>query len=212
MNLFEQLHPDWQSALSALKPKIDSIEGLLEGRTFLPESSQIFRALQTSMEQARVVIIGQDPYPNPDFACGYAFSTPAGVTQIPKSLQNILKEVIDDVGSTQIKDGNLSPWVEQGVVLLNRVLTLDAGVSNSHIHLGWQEITGEVCRQLSSRGAVVILWGKSAGELKEVTNTARTIIGVHPSPLSAYRGFFGSKPFSKTNELLIEAGKPVIIW
>jgi uracil-DNA glycosylase len=212
MSLFQQLHLDWQEALSSHKSKIDEIEIELGQRNFLPQFDQIFRALRFPIGATRIVIVGQDPYPNPEFACGYSFSIPSDISKIPMSLQNILKEVIDDVGATQIRGGDLTPWVEQGVMLLNRVLTLDKGESNSHALFGWQEITNEVARILNSQGAVFILWGKSAGELSSVTNPERTITGVHPSPLSAYRGFFGSKPFSKTNELLRKTGQTEIIW
>jgi uracil-DNA glycosylase len=212
MSLFQQLHPDWQHFLSSHKSKIDEIEAHLNRREFLPQYNQIFRALQSPVNQTRVVIVGQDPYPNPDFACGYSFSIPSDISKIPQSLQNILKEVVDDVRSTQIRGGDLTPWVEQGVMLLNRVLTLDQGESNSPTLFGWQEITNEIARILNSHGAVFILWGKSAGELSGITNPQRTINGVHPSPLSAYRGFFGSKPFSRTNELLRKTGQTEIIW
>ena len=212
MSLFQQLHSDWQVVLSSQEAKIEQIESELSRRQFLPQYNQIFRALQTPVKQTRVVIIGQDPYPNPDFACGYSFSIPSNISKIPQSLNNILKEVVADVGSTQIRGGDLAPWVDQGVMLLNRVLTLDIGESNSHARFGWEEVTNEVSRVLDANNAVFILWGKSAGELRSITHPERTISGVHPSPLSAYRGFFGSKPFSKTNDMLRKTGQPEIIW
>jgi uracil-DNA glycosylase len=212
MKLFQQLHSDWQDALSCVRPNIDAIEQELGSRNFLPRFDFVFRALQMPISHGRVVIVGQDPYPNPDFACGFSFSIPPEVPKIPMSLQNILKEVVDDVGATQVRGGDLTPWVDQGVVLLNRVLTLDTGASNSHAKLGWEEVTNEAARVLNEHGAIFILWGKSAGELSQFTDPLRTISGVHPSPLSAYRGFFGSKPFSKVNEILRASGETEIIW
>ena len=212
MRLFDYLHEEWKVELAPLASKIDSIQDELSSRTYLPDSSLIFRALQNPVSSSRVLILGQDPYPNPGFACGYAFSVPPDVGKVPKSLQNILREVTDDVGSTCIRYGDLTPWVAQGVILLNRTLTLEVGESLSHSKLGWQAVTDEVTRILNRQGVVNILWGKSAGELQAFTNPLRTIVGVHPSPLSAYRGFFGSKPFSKANALLKQEGREEIIW
>jgi uracil-DNA glycosylase len=158
----------------------------------------------------RCVIIGQDPYPTAGHANGLSFSTHPSVTPLPKSLQNIFTEYQSDLGETAPLNGDLSSWDSQGVMLLNRVLTTEVGTANAHTKFGWQRITDAVARELGARGVVAILWGRQAQELAQFF--PYRVESPHPSPLSAYRGFFGSKPFSKVNAILVAQGKPRISW
>ena len=212
MSLFDQLHPDWQEALSELRGQIDLIDSKLQTSDLAPEYKNVMRALSVSIESIRVVIIGQDPYPAPGHAHGLAFSVSSGVTPLPASLRNIFMELESDVGIPMSRNGDLSRWAEQGVLLLNRILTTQSGYSLKHALLGWQEITNEIARTLGQRPVVAVLWGKNAQELTHLFDPGLTITSVHPSPLSSYRGFFGSKPFSQTNQLLESIGLPVIRW
>ena len=212
MSLFSQLHPDWQEALSELRGQIDLIDSKLQNSDVAPEYENVMRALSVSIESISVVIIGQDPYPTPGHAHGLAFSVSSDITPLPASLRNIFKELESDVGIPVSANGDLSRWVQQGVLLLNRILTTESGYSLKHELLGWQKITNEIARILGQRSVVAILWGKNAQELSHFFDPGLTITSAHPSPLSAYRGFFGSKPFSQTNQLLESIGLPVIRW
>lgn len=212
MSLFSQLHPDWQEALSELRDQIDLIDSKLQITDLAPEYENVMRALNTSIESISVVIIGQDPYPTPGQAHGLAFSVSSGVTPLPASLRNIFKELESDVGIPMSVNGDLSRWAAQGVLLLNRILTTQPGYSLKHELLGWQEITNEIARTLGQRPVVAILWGKNAQELSHFFDSGFTITSAHPSPLSAYRGFFGSKPFSTCNEILHRYKRPEISW
>ena len=158
-----------------------------------------------------MVIFGQDPYPTQGHAHGLAFSVDDSVRPLPPSLRNIFTELSDDCGITR-KQGDLSDWFDQGVMLLNRVLTTQTGSSLAHSDFGWQEITDAVAKELGEHQVVAILWGKSAGELAPYFSAQRCIESVHPSPLSAYRGFFGSKPFSKCNAILARNKLEMISW
>ena len=160
----------------------------------------------------KVIIVGQDPYPNISDAIGLSFAVPARKTGLPGSLLNIQKEIMTDIGSTTTADGDLTKWTGQGVMLLNRVLTVTAGESGSHSKLGWQEITEKIVSHCANLGAVGLLWGLSARELAHLFKEDCLVEGVHPSPLSAHRGFLGSKPFSRVNQLLENKGKTAIIW
>ncbi len=212
MSLFDSLHPDWQIQLADMEDRICSIAEQISSEKYLPAKHQIFRALSQPIAHTKVLIVGQDPYPNPDYPCGLAFSINPEVTKIPGSLNNILKEVGNDIGSTQIVGGDLTPWHEQGVMLLNRILTVRPGESGSHSSLGWQAISERVAEVLNERSVIPILWGKFAQELTPKFTHGSIISGVHPSPLSAHRGFFGSKPFSSANRALREMGLPEINW
>ena len=206
---------DWRLPLEGVHLQINSISAALSRRSdIVPAPKNIFRALQLAPKNVRVIVIGQDPYPNPDYACGLSFSVPAGTHPLPGSLRNIIAEVKSDIGSCSVVDGNLEPWVEQGVLLLNRVLTAQVKESNSHKGLGWQLVTERIVQAVLevNPGVIAVLWGKQAQELKPLFNPERTIVGVHPSPLSAHRGFFGSRPFSAVNELLRQAGDSPIVW
>ena len=211
MPLFDQLHPEWQSELARHKELIESIDRFIQDREIAPTYDRVFRALSDPIASTKVVIFGQDPYPKKGHAHGLAFSVDDSVTPLPASLRNIFKELKSDVGIDRIK-GNLSDWCEQGVMLINRVLTTDAGQSMAHAQLGWQEVTNSVARVLGNRGVLAVLWGNSALELKSFFVEDNVIASVHPSPLSAYRGFFGSKPFSQVNNKLALKGYSAISW
>lgn len=206
----EQLHPTWKKVLKPHLHELEDIEKSLEGSPFAPSNDDVMRAFSTHFEEVRVLIVGQDPYPNPDFAMGLAFSVSPHIITLPASLKNILKEYQDDTGLEKPHNGDLSRWTEKGVMLLNRTLTLSPGQTNSHGNLGWKNFTFNVAKILSKRQVVAILWGSQAQELTELF--PNNIASVHPSPLSAYRGFFGSKPFTKTNAMLKELGLSEVDW
>jgi uracil-DNA glycosylase len=180
--------------------------------SFIPEQDSIFRALQTSPKQVKVVIVGQDPYPNPRHAMGLAFSIPAGVSPLPKSLKNIFAELKNDLAQSDRSNGDLSDWANQGVLLLNRSLTVEPGRSDSHSDLGWQDITKDIIQVAADNGALAILWGSEAQKIRHLFSESDVFESAHPSPLSAYRGFFGSRPFSKVNDRLVEKGLTPIKW
>jgi uracil-DNA glycosylase len=179
--------------------------------SFIPEQQSIFRALQISPDQVKVVIVGQDPYPNPKHAMGLAFSIPAGVAPLPKSLKNIFTELNNDLAIDR-SNGDLSDWANQGVLLLNRSLTVEPGKSDSHSNLGWQDFTEKIIQAAANNGALAILWGNEAQKVSNLFAATDVFKSAHPSPLSAYRGFFGSTPFSKVNKRLIEKGLIPIKW
>jgi len=210
--MFDQLHPDWQKALIRLEPDFDRIDSQLEFSETLPSYENIVRALTTPLDSISVVIIGQDPYPTPGHAHGLAFSVSSDISPLPASLRNIFKELESDIGIPMSSNGDLSRWAQQGVLLLNRILTTESGYSLKHELLGWQEITNEIAKTLGQLSIVAILWGKNAQELSHFFDPGLTITSAHPSPLSAYRGFFGSKPFSTCNDILRQYNKPAIQW
>jgi len=179
--------------------------------SFIPEQQSIFRALQISPDKVTVVIVGQDPYPNAKHAMGLAFSIPAGVAPLPKSLKNIFTELNNDLAIDR-SNGDLSDWASQGVLLLNRSLTVEPGKTDSHSNLGWQDFTEKIIQAAAKNGALAILWGNEAQKVSNLFAATDVFKSAHPSPLSAYRGFFGSKPFSKVNKRLIEKGLTPIKW
>ena len=209
--LFNSIPEPWREHLIHKSKEIGEIEIYLKGNSFIPSFDQIFTALKLPPWEIKVVIIGQDPYPNLFFANGLAFSVPKSVEVIPPSLKNIFLEMRSDIGVTNTS-GDLTPWREQGVLLLNRILTLSPGSSLSHRLIGWQEITNEIIKVVSPYDPVAILWGEKAKEMAHYFNPKKTIYSSHPSPLSARRSFFGSKPFSKCNKLLIDCNKIPIDW
>jgi uracil-DNA glycosylase len=170
------------------------------------------KALSLDLDKCKILIVGQDPYPTAEYAMGLSFSVPAQITKIPPTLRNIFKELQSDLSLSQPIDGDLTHWHEQGVVMLNRTLTCLAGESNSHTNLGWSQITDRCAQVLADRGVIAILWGKNAMELDKFFAHDKVIASAHPSPLSAYRGFFGSKPFSRVNMALERDGKAGINW
>jgi len=210
-HLFDQLHSDWKLVLSKHKVLIDQIEERLLNIDCAPEFQNVFRTLSRSIESSRVVIFGQDPYPSKGHANGLAFSVNESVSPLPPSLRNIFAELATDVGVERL-DGDLTDWFNQGVLLVNRVLSTEVGISLAHSDLGWEEVTQSIAQELGKREVVAILWGKNAGELSSFFPAERRIESVHPSPLSAYRGFFGSKPFSRCNQILLSNNQSVINW
>lgn len=212
MNILAEVHAEWIEALADVMDEFERIERDLEGQAFIPSPENILRALRMPLSQISVVIFGQDPYPNPLYACGLAFSVPPAVRPVPKTLANIFRELHDDIGCPIPASGDLTPWAEQGVALINRILTTSPGQIQGHARLNWQVITNEIARILGERQSIAILWGKHAHELSKHFADDLVIASPHPSPLSAYRGFFGSKPFSKTNQLLASRSKRAIDW
>ncbi len=204
------MHVSWQRLLEPLAPEIDRIFADIGEEKIAPSRDLIFRALEVDVESVKVVIFGQDPYPTLGNATGLAFSVPADVSPIPASLRNIFRELESDLGVPCPSNGDISSWQRSGVLLLNRVLSTRIGQSAAHSNIGWQCITDFIAEELGSRGVIAILWGKSAQELSHFFD--HQISSVHPSPLSAYRGFFGSKPFSRVNEILVAQGKEPIDW
>ncbi|MEY3156103.1 MAG: hypothetical protein RL257_123 [Actinomycetota bacterium] len=215
--LFDLVPVPWQPVLHHLKDEINDIGKQLQtradqGERILPDKKYVFRALETPPEAIKVVIVGQDPYPNIADAIGLAFSVSPRKSGLPGSLMNIQKEILTDIGSTTTADGDLTRWSAQGVLLLNRVLTVSAGNSGSHADLGWQKITHHIVQHVAGFKAVGVLWGNTARELAPLFDQDSLVEGVHPSPLSAHRGFLGSKPFSRVNEILKARALPEITW
>ena len=214
---FEELHPTWQSWLVQQKPMLEAIEqNVLAEVQVTPHLNQVLRAFEMDPANIKVVIMGQDPYPIEGDAIGLAFAMDPE-RKMPRSLVNIVKELSDDLGLEVKTQADLSKWTNQGVLLLNRTLTTQIGKAGAHSKLGWDQFTSEALIELAKRNKLVfILWGSPAIALgREVAQTAkdcRLVESVHPSPLSAYRGFFGSKPFSKTNEHLVALGLEPIDW
>jgi uracil-DNA glycosylase len=180
-------------------------------KDFLPSDHEIFNALDLPPDKVRVVIVGQDPYPNSSHAMGLAFSVRKDVHPLPASLKNIFIELQNDLGY-QRKNGDLSDWKDQGVLLLNRALTVSSNGLSSHRDIGWELVTEPIIAHVARNGAVGVLWGKQASKLEKYFTKSNVIASPHPSPLSAYRGFFGSKPFSKVNKILRSKGEEEIKW
>lgn len=214
----------WVRALKPVEQRIadmgDMLRGELEaGRSYLPSGENVLRAFGRPFENVRVLIVGQDPYPTPGHAVGLSFSVAPDVRPVPRSLANIFKEYSDDLGYPTPTTGDLTPWADQGVLLLNRVLTVEPGLAASHRKKGWEAVTEQAIRALVAReagehsaGLVAVLWGRDAATLKPMLGSTPYVESAHPSPLSASRGFFGSKPFSRTNELLAAGGHEPIDW
>jgi len=215
--LFSLVPEPWRNVLASHEDLINSIGRELQqradkGERILPDRKWVFRSLEMAPEDVKVIIVGQDPYPNISDAVGLAFSVAPRKSGLPGSLMNIQKEIITDIGSTTTSDGDLSRWSSQGVMLLNRILTVSAGESASHASLGWGEVTKSIIAHVAGTGAIGVLWGNSAKEMAPLFAENNRIEGVHPSPLSAHRGFLGSKPFSRVNEKLLAQGLQPIIW
>lgn len=204
------VHSSWKAVLEPFSADIARILDSLQDSSLAPARDEIFAALELPLNEVKCVIVGQDPYPTAGNAHGLAFSIPDEVRKIPASLQNIFKELHSDLGFEIPQSGNLEKWRDQGVLLLNRILTTEVGTSNAHSNLGWQVITKSIAEAAADQNAVAILWGKEAQDL--IPLFKESITSVHPSPLSAYRGFFGSQPFSKVNEALIRIDREPIDW
>ena len=184
------------------------------GRAYLPAGENVLRAFTRPFDAVRVLVVGQDPYPTPGHAVGLSFSVAPDVRPLPRSLQNIFRELHDDVGGDAPANGDLSPWADRGVLLLNRVLTVRPGEPASHRGKGWETVTDQAIRALVAREQplVAVLWGRDAQTLAPLLGTTPTVASVHPSPMSADRGFFGSRPFSTVNALLVQQGAAPIDW
>jgi uracil-DNA glycosylase len=210
--IFQSVHPSWIPFLEPLQQEITSTFELVSQGEYIPAIDRILAPLSTSIDDVKVVIVGQDPYPNADYADGFAFSVRPEVSPFPASLINIFKEIESDLGTAMPTDGNLERWSRQGVLLINRTLTTLPGESHAHQKSGWMAITEVIIREVATRGAVGILWGGNAQQMSDYFDDSRVIKSAHPSPLSAYRGFFGSKPFSQCNAMLAQIGKTEISW
>ncbi|MFC5290842.1 uracil-DNA glycosylase [Actinokineospora guangxiensis] len=216
--LSEIVEAGWARALEPVAEQISAMgrflrEEVAAGRTYLPAGEHVLRAFQQPFDDVRVLIVGQDPYPTPGHAVGLSFSVAPGVAP-PKSLINIYKEYCEDLGHPRPASGDLTPWAENGVLLLNRALTVEPGKANSHQGKGWEAVTEQAIRALAERGGalVAILWGRNARNLRPMLGEVPAIESAHPSPLSARSGFFGSKPFSRANALLVEQGAEPVDW
>ncbi len=219
------LDPGWARALEPVAGRITAMGEFLRaenaaGRGYLPSGENVLRAFTQPFDDVRVLIVGQDPYPTPGHAVGLSFSVAPDVRPVPRSLVNIFTELGSDLGAPTPSTGDLTPWAQQGVLLLNRVLTVQPGQAASHRRKGWEEVTEQAIRALvdrtdaggTRRPLVAILWGRDAGTLTPMLGDVPVIESAHPSPLSASRGFFGSKPFSRANRLLDELGAPPVDW
>jgi uracil-DNA glycosylase len=217
--LNEVVEAGWAQALEPVADRISAMGDFLrtevaEGRRYLPAGENVLRAFQQPFHRVRVLIMGQDPYPTPGHPVGLSFSVAPETRHIPKSLINIFKEYTEDLGHPRPANGDLSPWTEQGVLLLNRALTVMPGKPNSHQGKGWEEVTEQAIRALAARDEpmVAILWGRNARNLRPLLGDLPAIESAHPSPMSAANGFFGSKPFSRANELLTRQGAAPVDW
>ena len=209
----------WARALEPVAPDIAALGERLRaevaaGRRYLPAGDHVLRAFQRPLAQVKVLIVGQDPYPTPGHPIGLSFAVEKHVRPLPRSLSNIYQELNADLGVAPAPHGDLSAWSDQGVMLLNRVLTVAPGAPASHRGWGWEKVTEHAIRELVARGGalVAILWGRDAANLRPLLGSTPIIESPHPSPLSASRGFFGSRPFSRANELLAQQGSAAVDW
>lgn len=213
--LVELIDPGWAVALAPVSTQIAAMGDFLRATgPYLPAGANVLRAFARPLAEVRVLIVGQDPYPTPGHPIGLSFAVEHSVRPVPRSLRNIFAELKSDLGLEPPVHGDLSAWADQGVMLLNRVLTVAPGESGSHRGKGWEPITATAIHALAERGGplVAILWGKDAIALEPLLGEVPVVKSVHPSPLSASRGFFGSKPFSRTNALLVAQGGAPIDW
>jgi uracil-DNA glycosylase len=211
--------PDWAEALAPVDDTIAAMGTFLRaeiaaGRQYLPHGDHILRAFSRPLADVKVLVVGQDPYPTPGHPVGLSFSVAPDVRPLPRSLVNIYSELVADVGCPPPTSGDLTPWFERGVMLLNRVLTVTPGAPASHRGRGWERVTEQAITALARRGGptAAILWGRDAQGLKPVLGDVPWVESVHPSPLSASRGFFGSRPFSRVNDLLARQGGEPVDW
>lgn len=217
--LAELVHPTWAQALEPVAGTITGMGAFLRaevaaGHGYLPKGEHVLRAFEIPLDEVRVLVVGQDPYPTPGHPIGLSFAVAPDVRPLPRSLANIYRELVEDVGVEAPSTGDLTPWTEQGVMLLNRCLTVRPGAPNSHQSRGWERVTDRAIEVLAGRGGplVAILWGRNARNLAPALGDVPRIESAHPSPLSARNGFFGSRPFSRTNDLLARQGADPIDW
>lgn len=211
--------PDWAEALAPVDDQIARMgrflrEELAAGRRYLPHGDHVLRAFQRPLAEVKVLVVGQDPYPTPGHPVGLSFAVARDVRPLPKSLVNIYRELVDDLGVPTPTHGDLSAWSDHGVMLLNRSLTVCPGQPASHRGRGWEPVTDRAIEVLAQRGGplAAILWGRDAQSLKGALGPIPWVESVHPSPLSAHRGFFGSRPFSRVNRMLEEQGGTPVDW
>ncbi len=217
--LHELVAPDWAAALAPVEPQVHAAGEFLRaelaaGRPYLPAGPDVLRAFTRPLADVRVLVVGQDPYPTPGHAMGLSFSVQPDVRPVPRSLANIFTELGDDLGLPRPSTGDLSPWADRGVMLLNRVLTVRPGEPASHRGRGWEAVTARAIAALVERGGplVAVLWGRDAQALQPSLGDVPVVASAHPSPLSASRGFFGSRPFSRVNALLEAQGADPVDW
>ncbi|MBD8868384.1 uracil-DNA glycosylase [Nocardioides sp. MJB4] len=210
---------DWAEALAPVEDRIAAMGGFLRaelaaGRPYLPDGEHVLRAFARPLADVRVLVVGQDPYPTPGHPIGLSFAVARDVRPIPRSLANIYAELHDDLGLAPVGHGDLTAWADSGVMLLNRVLTVRPGEPASHRGRGWEEVTECAISALVRRGGplAAILWGRDAQSLKPMLGPVPWVESAHPSPLSARRGFFGSRPFSRVNRMLEEQGGGPVDW
>ncbi|KIF73215.1 uracil-DNA glycosylase [Streptomyces sp. 150FB] len=217
--LHELVEPGWARALEPVTERVGAMGDFLRaeiaaGRTYLPAGPNVLRAFQQPFDDVRVLIVGQDPYPTPGMPIGLSFAVAPDVRNLPGSLENIFLEMHRDIGTPRPSNGDLTPWTQQGVLLLNRALTTAPRKPAAHRGKGWEEVTEQAIRALAGRGKplVSILWGRDARNLRPLLGDLPAIESAHPSPMSADRGFFGSRPFSRANDLLAELGAQPVDW
>ena len=210
---------DWAEALAPVDERIGALGAFLRaevaaGRGYLPAGENVMRAFARPLGDVRVLIVGQDPYPTPGHPIGLSFAVAPDVRPVPRSLANIYTELNADLGFAPAPHGDLSAWADQGVMLLNRVLTVTPGATASHRGRGWESVTECAITALAARGGpcAAILWGRDAQSLKPLLGAIAWVESAHPSPLSASRGFFGSRPFSRVNRLLVDQGAEPVDW
>jgi len=210
---------DWAEALAPVDDRLAAMGDFLRaelaaGRSYLPSGEHVMRAFQRPLGDVRVLVVGQDPYPTPGHPIGLSFAVAPDVRPVPRSLANIYAELATDLGIEKVAHGDLTAWADQGVMLLNRVLTVRPGEAASHRGRGWEDVTACAIEAIARRGGpcVAILWGRDAQSLKPMLGAIPWVESVHPSPLSASRGFFGSRPFSRVNRLLEEQGGDPVDW
>lgn len=218
--LSEIVEAGWARALAPVEPVVAEMGEFLRaelaaGRRYLPAGANVLRAFTQPFDAVRVLVVGQDPYPTPGHAVGLSFSVAPQTRPVPRSLANIFREYSADLGHPTPSTGDLTPWAEQGVLLLNRVLTVEPGSPGSHRGKGWEAVTEQAIRALVEREAeplVAVLWGSDARKLAALMPDVPVVESAHPSPMSADRGFFGSRPFSRVNEMLEEIGGDPVDW
>jgi uracil-DNA glycosylase len=217
--LRELVDPGWADVLEPVAGDVAAMGEFLRaelaaGRSFLPAGANVLRAFSQPFDDVRVLIVGQDPYPTPGHAVGLSFSVGPDVRPLPPSLVNIFREYVDDLGFPEPATGDLSPWAEHGILLLNRALTVAPHRPAAHRGKGWEQVTEQAIRGLTARGTplVAILWGRDARNLRPLLGGVPCIESAHPSPMSARSGFFGSRPFSRANLLLVQQGAEPVDW
>lgn len=215
--LADLVDPGWATALAPVEDEVHRLGDWLRaeteaGRPYLPAGPAVLRAFEDPFDRVKVLVVGQDPYPTPGHPIGLSFAVDPHVRPVPRSLQNVYRELADDLGVTPPQHGDLRAWSAQGILLLNRVLTVGVGEPASHRGKGWENVTEQAVRALVARDRplVAVLWGAQAASVRPLLGDTPVVASAHPSPLSASRGFFGSRPFSAVNELLVaQVGDPV---